>query len=49
MASNREVTGIGFPVRKFDERVARWVARISEALKKSKALADIKPIGRKVA
>lgn len=38
MASNREVTGIGFPVRKFDERVARWVARISEAMKKSQAL-----------
>jgi hypothetical protein len=33
MASNSKVSSIGFPVKKFDEKVARWVARIARAMK----------------
>jgi hypothetical protein len=33
MASNAEVTAVGFPVRKFDDKVAAWVAKTSRAMK----------------
>jgi hypothetical protein len=33
MASDSKVSSLGFPVRHFDERVAKWVARIAKAMK----------------
>ncbi|GAA5182357.1 hypothetical protein GCM10025771_31460 [Niveibacterium umoris] len=33
MASDGKVTSKGFPVRSFDERVAKWIKRIAEAIK----------------